>query len=282
MFDMIEQQFKGSKINHLFGGSMGYFVVPCESTESVQPGEGTFNHPSKRFWSESVCSVGSGTDLDVDVEITLYILNKLAAVSAVDKSFSDRRPCVENLFTHRGCEPGIMYSRAADMSAQDESVAVDSNIAFYAFYLFVGIETVVALTIAPLDALGVKCHHRRCGRLPAFATYLHDEFFYTVAQIPFCSPFVEVPVHGLPLRKVVWKHTPLAADDQKIQNCLEYGAQGIFAVSAIIFKEYFVYIRPLTLGQMCLIEADFMHTNLFSSTNTLIEGLLCLILFNLV
>ncbi len=44
----------------------------------------------------------------------------------------------------------------------------------------------------------------------------------------------------------------------------------------------FGYIRPLTLGQMCLIEADFMHTNRFSSTNTLIEGLLCHLMFNLV
>lgn len=149
-------------------------------------------------------------------------------------------------------------------------------------FTFIGVETVVALTVAPLDALRVKCHNRRCGALSAFATYLHDEFFYTVTLIPFCPPLAEIPVHDLPFRKVVWKHTPLASADQKIQDGLEYGAQGIFTVSAIIFKEYFVYIRPLTLGQMCLIEADFMHTNLFSSTNTLIESLLCLLTFNLV
>ena len=140
----------------------------------------------------------------------------------------------------------------------------------------VGIETVVILTIAPLYALGFKRHHRRCGGLPAFAAYLHDEFFDTVIQIPFRPTFVAVPLHGLPFGKVVREQPPLAASDQKIQDCLEYGAQGIFAVSAIIFKEYFVYIRPLTLGQMCLIEADSMHTNRLSSTNTLIEGLLCL------
>lgn len=261
MFDMIEQQFKGSKINHLFGGSIGYFVVPCESTKSVQPGESAFHHPSKRFWSKSICSVWSGTNLDI--EITLYILNKLAAVSAVDKSFPDRRPCVGDLFSDRRCEPGVVYSGTADISAEDESVAVNSDIAFYTFHLFIGVETVVALAVAPLDALSVKCHYRWGGGLPAFATYLHDEFFYTVIQIPFRSPFVEVPVHCLPFGKVVWEHTPLASTDRKIQNSLEYGAQRIFTMSAIIFKEYFVYIRPLTLGQMCLIEAVFMHTNLF-------------------
>ena len=266
---MIEQQFNGSKINHLFSGSSRYFVVSSESTESVQPRESAFHHPSKWFGSESVRSVGSGTDLDVDFEITLYILNKLTAISAVDKSFPDRRPCIGNLFTHRRCEPGIMYSGTADVSAEDEPVAVNSNIAFYAFYLFVGIESVVALTVAPLDTLGVKCHHRRCGGLPAFATDLHDELFDTMIQISFRPPLAEVPVHGLPFGKVVGKHTPLTSADQKIQNSLEYGAQGIFTVSAIIFKEYFVYIRPLTLGQMCLIEESHMHDKTFFLLSTL-------------
>ena len=175
-----------------------------------------------------------------------------------------------------------MYSGTTDISAEDEAVAVNSNIALYTFYLFIGIEPVAALTVAPLDTLGVKRHDRRCGGLFTFAAYLDDEFFYAVAQIAVCPQFVEVPIDRLPFWKIVRKHAPLASADQKIQYCLEYGAQGIFAVSAIIFKEYFVYIRPLTLGQMCLIEADFMHTNRFSSTNTLIEGLLCHLMFNLV
>ena len=32
-----------------------------------------------------------------------------------------------------------------------------------------------------------------------------------------------------------------------------------FTITTIIFKEHFVYIRPLTLGQMCLIEKRYMH-----------------------
>ncbi len=61
----------------------------------------------------------------------------------------------------------------------------------------------------------------------------------------------------------------LATADQKIQDGLEYGAQGIFAAPAIIFKEYFVYIRPLTLGQMCLIEESYMHDKTFFLLTTL-------------
>lgn len=266
---MIEQQFNGSKINHLFSGSSRYFVVSGESTKSVQPRESAFHHPSKRFWNESVRSLGSGTDLDVDIEITLYILNKLTAISAVDKSFPDRRPCLGNLFTYWRGKPGIMYSSTADVSAEDEPVTVNSNIAFYAFYLFIGIESVVALTVAPLYALGVKRHDRRCGGLLTLTAYLHDEFFYTMIQIAFRPPFVKVPIHGLPFGEVMGKHTPLAAADQKIQDGLEYGSQGIFAVSAIIFKEYFVYIRPLTLGQMCLIEESYMHDKTFFLLSTL-------------
>lgn len=133
MFDMIKQQFERGKINHLLCGLIRDFIVSCKPTESIQPGESTFHHLSKRFWSESVCSVGSGTHLDVDIEITLYILNKFTAITAVGKSFPDRRPCSGNLFTHRRCEPGIMYSGTANVPAEDEPVAVNSDVAFIPF-----------------------------------------------------------------------------------------------------------------------------------------------------
>ena len=109
-----------------------------------------------------------------------------------------------------------MYSGTADVSAEDEPVAVNCNIAFYAIYLFIGIETVVALTVAPFDTLDVKRHDRRCGALLMFAAYLHDKFFYTMIQIAFRPPFVEVPVNGLSFGKIVWEHTPLVVADQKV------------------------------------------------------------------
>nr|AGK84824.1 hypothetical protein metaSSY_00700 [uncultured bacterium BAC25G1] len=83
------------------------------------------------------------------------------------------------------------------------------------------------------------------------------------------SPLAKKLIDRLPFRKILGKHSPLASADQKIKDGLEYGAQGIFAVSAIIFKEYFVYIRPLTLGQMCLIEESYMHDNTFFLLSTL-------------
>ena len=281
-FDMIKQEFHRCKINHLLCGLIGDFIISRKSAESIQPGESTLHNPTKWFWSKAACPVWSGTDFYVDIEVPLNIPYKPASVSAVDKTLSYGRPRIGDLFTDGIGNTGIMYARVADASAEDETVAVNSNIAFYSFHLLVGIESIVTKTVSPLDALGVKRHDRRCGNLLTFATYLHDEFFYTVIQISFHLPFMEVPIHRLPFGEIMWKHAPLAAADQKIQDCLEYGAQGLFAVSGIIFKEFFVYIRPLTLVQMCLIEADFMHTNRFSSTNTLIEGLLCLIMFNLV
>ena len=90
MFDMIKSQFEGGKINHLLCSLLGDFIVSCKPTESIQPYESTFHHPSKRFRSDSVCSVRSETELDVDIENTLYILNKLTAISAVDKSFAQQ------------------------------------------------------------------------------------------------------------------------------------------------------------------------------------------------
>ena len=52
-----------------------------------------------------------------------------------------------------------MYYGTADISAEDESVEVNSNIAFYAFYLFIGIKSAVALTVTHLYTLGVKLHN---------------------------------------------------------------------------------------------------------------------------
>lgn len=250
---MIKQQFDRGKIYHLLSGFCSDFVVPCKSTESIQSGKCAFYNPTKRFGSKSAGSVRCGTDFYADIEISLYIIDKPTSVSSVDKSLSYRRPRIGN-----------------------------RNIAFYALYFLVGIESIVTLTIAPLVASCIKCHDRRGSILIASFAYLHDKFFHAVTLITFCSPFVKIPIDRLPLGKIVWDHAPLAATDQKIQDSLEYRAQGIFAVSAIISKEYFVYIRPLTLGQMCLVEADFMHTNRFSSTNTLIGGLLCPLMFNLV
>ncbi len=158
MFDMIKHQFERGKINHLLCGFIGDFIVSCKPTESIQPCECSFHHPSERFWRESVCSVGSGTDLDVDIEIALYILNKLTAISAVDKSFPDRRPRIGNLFTHRGCESGIMYPGTADVSAEDKAVAVNSNIAFYAFLLASNFMHTNRLSSTNTLIEGLLCH----------------------------------------------------------------------------------------------------------------------------
>lgn len=278
---MIKQQFDRGKINHLLSEFSSDFVISCKSTESIQPDKSAFYNPAKRFGSKSTGSVRCGTYFYVDIEISLYILDKLASVSSVDKSFSYRRPRIGYLLSNGMSHTGIMYTCVAYASTRDKTVAVNRNVAFYALYLLVGIESIVTLTVAPLGALGIKCPDRRGGILIASFTYPHNKFFYAAIQITLCSPFVKIPIDRLPLGKIVWEQEPLTATDQRIQDCLEYGMQGIFAVSAIIFKEYFVYIRPLNLGQMCLIEVDFMHTNRFPSTNTLIEGLLCPFLFNL-
>lgn len=50
------------------------------------------------------------------------------------------------------------------------------------------------------------------------------------------------------------EHTPLATTDKTEEYSCKQRAKRIFVMSVIISKEYIVYIRPLTLGQMCLIE----------------------------
>ena len=266
---MINQEFDSCKINHFLSGFIGLLIVSCEPSESVKPCECPFNDPSQRLGSKTFGSIGCIADLKLYHKIRHYFICNLSAISSVYKNFLKCRPKEGCLFTQRICKSGIMHSCIINGSGEDEAVAVNHDVAFDTLYLFIGIETVVALTVAPFDALCVQCADSRASVLPTFASDSHNCLVYEMFDMAVLSPLAKKLIDRLPFRKILGKHSPLASADQKIKDGLEYGAQGIFAVSAIIFKEYFVYIRPLTLGQMCLIEESYMHDNTFFLLSTL-------------
>ena len=266
---MIYQELDSRKINHFLSGFVGLLIVSCEPPESVKPGKCPFHDPSQRLGSKSFCPIGSVADLKLDHKIGLYLICNLSAIPSVHKNFPKCGPKERCLPAERIGKFGIMLPGIVNCPSEDEAVAVNHDVAFDALYLFIGIETVIAPAVAPFDALCVQCSDCRAFVLPAFASDSHDCLFYEMFYMAVLSPLAEKLIDRLPFRKILGKHSPLAAADQKIQDRLEYGTQGIFAVSAIIFKEYFVYIRPLTLGQMCLIEESYMHDKTFFLLSTL-------------
>lgn len=135
---------------------------------------------------------------------------------------------------------------------------------------FVLIETIVTPTVAPFNTLGIRCHNVREFRLLAFLAYPHDCLFKKMLNSSFLPTFAEVFVNGVPFGKVLWEHPPSVSADKQVEYSLKNRTQGTLSLTAIILKEYFVNIRPLTLGQMCLIEVDFMHNQSFSFYNTLV------------
>lgn len=266
---MIYQELDSRKINHFLSGFISLLIVPCEPYESVKPCKCPFHDPSQRLWSKTFGSIGSVADLKLYHEIGLYLISNFSAIPSVHKNFLKCRPKEGCLPAKWICKFGIMPSGIVNCPAENETVAVNHDAAFDALYLFIGIETVVAVAVAPFDALRIQCSDRRAFALLAFPSDPHDCLFYEMLDMAVLSPLAEILIDRLPFRKISGKHSPLAPTDQKVQDCLEYGAQGIFAVSAIIFKEYFVYIRPLTLGQMCLIEESYMHDKTFFLLSTL-------------
>ena len=262
---MIYQELDSRKINHFLSGFIGLLIVSCEPSESIKPGECSFHDPSQRFWYKSFGSVGSIADFKLYHKVGLYQIRNLSAITSVHKNFLKCRPKERYLFAKWICKFGIMLSGIVDSTTEDETIAVNYNVSFDTLYLFIGIEPVVAMTVAPFDALRVQRPDRRAFVLFAFTSDSHDCLFYKMLDTAILSPLTEKLINRLPFRKILGEHSPLTTTDQQIQDCLEYGAQGIFAVSAIIFKEYFVYIRPLTLGQMCLIEECYMHDKTFFS-----------------
>lgn len=262
---MIYQELDSRKINHFLSGFIGLLIVSCESSESIKPSECPFHDPSQRSGYKASCSVRSVAGFKFYHKVGLYLIHNLSAITSVHKNFLKCRPKERCLFTEWICKFGIMLSGIVDCTAEDEAIAVNHNVALDALYLFIGIETVVTVTVAPFDTLRVQGTDRRAFVLFAFMSDSHDGLFYEMFDMAVLSPFAEKLIDRLPFRKIIGEHSPLAAADQQIQDSLEYGAQGIFAVSAIIFKEYFVYIRPLALGQMCLIEESYMHDKIFFS-----------------
>lgn len=256
---MIYQEFDSRKINHFLSGFIGLLIVSCEPPESVKPCESSFHDPSQRLGSKTFDPVWCIADLKLYHKIGLYLIRNISAITSVHENFLKCRPKESCLLAQRIGQFGIMLSGIVNCPSEDEAVAVNHDVAFDTLYLFIGIETVIALAVAPFDTLRVQCSNCRAFVLPTFASDSHDCLFYEMFDMAVFSPLAEKLIDRLPFRKILGKHSPLAAADQKIQDCLENGAQGIFAVSAIIFKEYFVYIRPLTLGQMCLIEESYMH-----------------------
>ena len=266
---MINQELDGRKIDHFLSGFLGLLIVSCEPSESVQPGECPFYDPSQRLGSKTFGSVWGVADFKFYHKVGLYLIRNLSAIPSVYENFLKCRPKERCLLAERIGKFGIMLSGIVNRSTENETIAVNHDIAFDSFDLLVGIKTVVALTVAPFDTLGIQCSDRRTFVLFAFLSDSHDCLFYEMFDMAVLSPLTEKLIDRLPFRKILGKHSPLAAADQQVQDCLEYGAQGIFTVPAIIFKEYFVYIRPLTLGQMCLIEESYMHDKTFFLLTTL-------------
>lgn len=158
---------------------------------------------------------------------------------------------------------GIVDSGTAYRAAKNETVTFNGNRALDSFYLFICVIAIVAQSVTPLRTLCVQGHDCTSRILFALTSYLHDKLLYAMLQMSLIPPFVEVPIDGLPFREIMREHTPLATADKDEEYRFKQGTKRIFAMPAIIFKEYFDYIISLTLGQMCLIEVFFMHIKLF-------------------
>lgn len=74
---MIKQKFNSCEINEFFSRFIGTFVVPCESSETVEPGEGPLHDPSDRLRCKPDGSVRGRADININVEISFDIINDL-------------------------------------------------------------------------------------------------------------------------------------------------------------------------------------------------------------
>lgn len=177
----------------------------------------------------------------------------LTTVAPVGENFLEWETDITGVTDRLVHQLGIMFVRGVNCPAQNKSVLVNNNANFYSLDLFVPIETIVTRTVAPFHTLGIQYAHGREFQLVAFLAYPHDCLFNLMFNMSVLPLFAEVFVNGLPFGKFHWEHPSLASADKQIEDSLKNLTQGIFSVTTIIFKEYFVNIRPLTHGLLCLI-----------------------------
>lgn len=147
---MIYQEFDSRKINHFLSGFIGLLIVSCEPPESVKPCESSFHDPSQRLGSKTFDPVWCIADLKLYHKIGLYLIRNISAITSVHENFLKCRPKESCLLAQRIGQFGIMLSGIVNCPSEDEAVAVNHDVAFDTLYLFIGIETVIALAVAHL------------------------------------------------------------------------------------------------------------------------------------
>lgn len=271
---MFNQKANCGKINEFLSGFSSLFVISSKPSESIEPCECPFNHPSEWFWDKALDAIRSVGHFYIDGKLFLDVSGDISSITSVDKKFFQSFPSKTSLPTQFLYNFSIVYACMCDNPRQRESVAVYRYMPFDSFHFLVAIISIDTLPITPFDTLRVQCSDRGTFMLPSLTADFTYKFLQEVFNMSFLSPFTEEVVDILPGRHVMGQHSPLTSCNKNVEDGFKYGAERIFACSAIIFKEYFVYIRPLTLGQVCLIEIYSMHVNNVFSFNTLIEGLL--------
>ena len=134
---MIKQKFDSCEINEFFSRFIGTFIVPCESSETVEPGKGPLHDPSDRLRCKPDGSVRGRADFNINVEISFDIINDLTSIASINKAFTDRRPCIGNLFANRRSQMGIVYFGTAYRPTKNETGTFNRNRALIPFtFLF--------------------------------------------------------------------------------------------------------------------------------------------------
>lgn len=108
---MIYQELDSRKINHFFGGFVGFLIVSCEASESIKPCECSLHYPSERSRGKPLGAVRRVADFNLYFEIGFDFLSDFPTISPVNQYLFESRSKECTCFTQRISQLGIMLSR---------------------------------------------------------------------------------------------------------------------------------------------------------------------------
>jgi len=179
------------------GAGNGGLEIPCETSASAEPGEGSFYHPAPRQEFKPARGVGALYDLYGPFadfgEASIEFGTGITAVSEYVP-----QPGIQGFdgFEHVGCPIAVLNAGMMNDGTDEVADCIRDDVALAPLDLLAGIEPARPAGFGGLDRLTVD--HTGCGRSLASGYFprLHDQDVIDAIERAVTTEAVEMPLHG--------------------------------------------------------------------------------------
>ncbi len=246
MADTAQQQAPHGDVDHRFGHVDALFVIAHQTTPSGKSAEGSFNDPSARQHLESWLDVDAAHYLDDEIEKGGLVHQLAAVVCTIGKQMFDPRPTLSDRIEDHLRADTVKNVGLGMIDHQQTSIGVNRNMPLAPHRLLGRVIASLCPGRWGLYGLAVDDASARARFAPGPLTIQHQGDVVDSAKKhqPYEAP--KPPIHRLPGREVLRKHSPAAARARHIADRVEYLAQVYARLAPTLgrFRQQGLYLLP--------------------------------------